>query len=123
MMESNTMIKSILALAGLLMMFGFTASAADQDRGAVLYKMYCTQCHGVTGNGKGINAPSMSVQPRDHTDTKEMSTRTDADLTKVIQHGGPSINKSVLMPVWGGNFTDADVKDLVAHLHTLFDAK
>lgn len=123
MMQLNVMIKPALAVVGALMVLSFTAGAAEQDRGAVLYKMYCTQCHGVTGNGKGINAPDMSVQPRDHTDTKEMSTRTDADLTKVIQHGGPSINKSVLMPVWGGNFSDSDIKALVVHLHTLFDAE
>lgn len=101
-----------------LLALGGTASA-DADHGAELYKLYCTQCHGVDGNGKGINAKAMSVAPRDHTDTKEMSARTDEELFKVIQQGGASINKSILMPVWGGNFTDDDIHALVAHLREL----
>ena len=92
---------------------------AEGDHGDELYKTYCTQCHGVTGDGKGVNAVHMSVQPRDHTDTKEMSARTDEDLFKVIQQGGKSINKSILMPVWGGNFSDDDIHALVAHLRKL----
>jgi cytochrome c oxidase cbb3-type subunit 3 len=73
----------------------------------------------VNGNGKGINAAHMSVQPRDHTDTKEMSARTDDELFKVIQQGGKSINKSVLMPIWGGNLSDDDIHALVGHLRKL----
>jgi len=92
---------------------------AEGDRADTLYTIYCTQCHGVNGNGKGINAATMSVAPRDHTDTKEMSARTDEELFKVIQQGGKSINKSVLMPVWGGNLSDDDIHALVGHLRKL----
>jgi len=115
-----------------LLAFGFIAqanaadpNAADPnaanhgDHGTVLYRIYCTQCHGVHGKGNGINAAQMSVQPHDHTDTKSMSTRTDAGLFKVIQQGGGSIDKSILMPVWGGNFTDADIHALVGHVREL----
>lgn len=92
---------------------------AEGERGDTLYKIYCTQCHGVNGDGKGVNAAAMSVAPRDHTDTKEMSARTDAELFKVIQQGGKSINKSILMPVWGGNLSDDEINALVAHLRKL----
>jgi cytochrome c oxidase cbb3-type subunit 3 len=95
------------------------AAPADNQRGAALYKVYCTQCHGQKGNGAGINAAHMTVLPRDHTDTAEMSARTDAELFKVIKHGGKSINKSVLMPMWGGNLSDTDIHALVAHLRKL----
>ena len=44
------------------------------------YQTYCVQCHGLKGNGKGINVADMSTQPRDHTDAKEMATRTDQEL-------------------------------------------
>lgn len=109
--------KNLLLAASLA---AFSALAhAEADRGTQLYTVYCTQCHGMHGNGKGINAASMSVQPRDHTDTKEMSARTDDELAKAIQHGGKSVNKSVLMPIWGGNLSDDDVHALVAHLRKL----
>lgn len=108
--------KKLLLVASLL---ALSVPVHAEDRGDTLYKAYCTQCHGVEGNGKGVNAAHMSVQPRDHTDTKEMSARTDDELFKVIQQGGPSINKSVLMPVWGRNFSDDDIHALVAHLRKL----
>ena len=109
--------KKILLAASLLAMSA--VAHAEADRGTQLYNVYCTQCHGAQGNGKGVNAAHMSVQPRDHTDTKEMSARTDDELFKVIQHGGKSINKSVLMPVWGGNLSDDDIHALVGHLRKL----
>jgi cytochrome c oxidase cbb3-type subunit 3 len=83
------------------------------------YKTYCTQCHGIQGNGKGLNIRDMSVQPRDHTDAKAMSGRSDEDLAKVIKEGGVAINKSVLMPPWGDEFSDEEVNNLVQYLRKL----
>jgi cytochrome c oxidase cbb3-type subunit 3 len=105
----------VMTLAGVTAL----AHAADDTRGKQLYTVYCTQCHGTQGDGKGMNAAFMSVQPRDHTDKKEMSARTDEELFKVIQQGGKSINKSVLMPAWNGNLKDDDIHALVAHLRAL----
>ncbi len=93
--------------------------AAASDTGADLYRAYCSQCHGVDGTGNGINASHMAVQPRNHTDRGEMSARTDEELVKVIRLGGKSINKSVLMPAWGHNLSDAQINLLVDHLRTL----
>ena len=110
-MSRTFLFVSLLSLAG--------AAHAEPDRGAQLYEVYCTQCHGLEGNGKGVNAAHMSVQPRDHTDTKEMSARTDEELFKAIKEGGKSVNKSVLMPIGGGNLSDDDIHALVGHLRTL----
>ena len=73
----------------------------------------------MNGDGKGLNIGDMSVQPRDHTDAKEMSTRTDDDLFKAIKEGGQSVNKSVLMPPWGGTFSDEEITKLVKYLRIL----
>jgi len=59
------------------------------------------------------------VQPRDHTDAKAMSGRSDDMIFKVIKEGGPSIDKSVLMPPWGDTLSDDEIKDLVAYLRKL----
>jgi len=83
------------------------------------YRTYCMQCHGMEGTGMGVNIQDMSVQPRDHSDSKAMSTRTDSELFKVIKEGGLSINKSSLMPPWADNFTDQEIHALVKHLRTL----
>ncbi len=87
------------------------------------YKAYCEQCHGTQGNGKGVNIRDMSVQPRDHTDAKAMSARSDESLYKVIKEGGTSISKSILMPSWEGTLSDEEIKDMVQHLRTLCKCK
>lgn len=97
--------------------------AQAQETAADNYKTYCVQCHGLEGNGKGINIRDMSTSPRDHTDAKAMSARSDDHLFKVIKEGGASINKSILMPSWGGTFSDEEIKDLVQYLRTLCKCK
>jgi cytochrome c oxidase cbb3-type subunit III len=100
-----------------------SVQAHAKETAADNYKAYCVQCHGMEGNGKGVNVRDMSVVPRDHTDAKSMSTRSDEDLFKVIKEGGASISKSVLMPPWAGTFSDEEIKDLVQHLRTLCKCK
>lgn len=110
----------VAALIGVMSMTVPTPSqAGDARHGQALYKSYCTQCHGLAGNGKGINTPHLSVQPRDHTDRAEMSARTDDDLFKAIKQGGQAVNKSILMPNWDGNLSDDEIRDLVAYLRQL----
>lgn len=102
-----------------LLALPMNAVAGDNSRGETLYETYCTQCHGLAGNGKGVNVPHLSVQPRDHTDRAEMSARTDEELFKAIKLGGQAVNKSILMPNWDGNLTDEEIRDLVAYLRRL----
>lgn len=92
---------------------------AEEASGKQLYTMYCTQCHGFDGRGRGVNAAHMTVLPRVHTDPVEMKARQDSDLFKVIKEGGASINKSVLMPSWKHNLSDEQIKKLVRHLRVL----
>ncbi len=94
-------------------------AAPDPGHGKQLYRAYCTQCHGVTGHGNGINAEQLSVQPRNHTDQSEMAARTDDELFKAIKEGGQAVNKSILMPNWDGNLQDSDIRDIVAYLRNL----
>ena len=113
-----TTINRVLAVVSLLLLPA-AAQAADAAHGKVLYRNYCTQCHGIQGNGKGVNAPHIAVQPRNHTDRAEMSARTDEDLFKAVKHGGQAVNKSILMPNWDGNLSDDEIHDIVAYLRQL----
>ena len=99
-------------------LMGSVTVLAAED-GETLYKTYCAQCHGIHGNGKGINVHDMSVQPRDHTDAREMSARSDEDLMKAIRGGGQSISKSVLMPPWSPALDDDEIHALVTYLRVL----
>ena len=44
-------------------------------------------------------------------------------IAKVIKEGGPSIDKSVLMPPWGDTLSDEEIKDMVQHLRMLCKCK
>lgn len=63
------------------------------------YRTYCMQCHGLAGDGMGVNIQDMSVQPRNHTDKKTMGTRTDTELFKVIKEGGLLSTNHLLCPL------------------------
>ncbi|PKO84864.1 MAG: cytochrome C class I [Betaproteobacteria bacterium HGW-Betaproteobacteria-11] len=104
-------------------LLAYTAQAQAKETAADNYKAYCVQCHGMEGNGNGVNIRDMSVIPRDHTDSKAMSGRADDMLFKVIKEGGTSISKSVLMPQWEGVLSDEEIKDLVLHLRVLCKCK
>lgn len=111
---------SILAFTLLAATTGSPALlAADTENGRTLYRGYCAQCHGLEGDGFGVNAPDMEVAPKDHTETKEMQARSDADLFKAIKQGGKAVDKSVLMPNWDANMSDDEIRDLVAYLRIL----
>jgi len=113
------MFNKILFVAFLLLSIHAQAKESAADN----YKAYCVQCHGMEGNGKGINIRDMSVQPRDHTDAKAMSARSDDQLFKVIKEGGTSISKSILMPNWGDVLSDEEIRDMILHLRALCKCK
>jgi len=95
------------------------ADSKTVSSGEMLYQVYCVQCHGLEGDGYGINVVDMEVLPKDHTDTEEMKARTDDDLFKAIKHGGKAVDKSVLMPNWDANLSDDQINDLVKYLRVL----
>jgi mono/diheme cytochrome c family protein len=96
-----------------------TDRPAPKGRAQLVYQMYCSQCHGINGDGKGINAPSLFVAPRNHTSPQEMGMLTDDRIYAAIRYGGTAVGKSALMPSWGGVLKDSDIKLLVEHLRLL----
>ncbi|MBE9504784.1 MAG: cytochrome c [Proteobacteria bacterium] len=83
------------------------------------YRLYCSQCHGLTGNGEGIDKPTMGVAPKIHNNAEEMIKLKDADIYTVTAQGGASVTKSALMPPWEGVMSEAEIKDMVKYLREL----
>lgn len=90
-----------------------------EETGKRLYVAICAYCHGVNGDGFGLNAPNLAVPPRDHTDASYMASRTDEQLFAVIKYGGGAQGRSNLMPPWGGRLSDREITALVAYVRTL----
>ena len=89
------------------------------NRAHALYQLYCTQCHGLKGDGRGINARSLFISPRNHTSADEMSMLTDDRLFAAIKFGGTAVGKSALMPAWNGTIADPDLRLLVGYVRSL----
>ncbi|MDA8325693.1 MAG: cytochrome c [Nitrospiraceae bacterium] len=92
--------------------------AWPQDRGKTIYDAWCSQCHGIKGDGKGYAADFVFPKPRDFTrGTYKYKTTptgyptTDADIARIIRNGNPGTT----MPAWK-RFSDADVNALVRYI-------
>ncbi len=83
------------------------------------YQFYCAQCHGVKGKGNGINAPFLTVPPRDHTKASYLETRSDEQLFTAIKHGGLSVGRAPCMPSWGNTLDDTLIQSLVRYIREL----
>lgn len=83
------------------------------------YQFYCAQCHGTDGHGKGINAPYLTVPPRDHTKADYLETRTDEHLFTAIQQGGLAVGRAPCMPSWGHTLDDDTIHSLVSYIREL----
>ena len=83
------------------------------------YQFYCAQCHGTDGHGKGINAPHLTVPPRDHTKADYLETRTDEHLFTAIQQGGLSVGRAPCMPSWGHTLDENTIHSLVSYIREL----
>ena len=78
----------------------------------------CTPCHGDSGKGDGPLADTLGegVKPRNLSDAKLLSARTDEFLFKVVKSGGVSVGFSESMPSWNETFTDAEIKQIVQYV-------
>lgn len=103
-------------------MAGATPSVAEDVE--KVFKFYCAQCHGLNGDGKGINVTEdFPVTPRAFNNAAEMNKLTDADLRNVITEGGPIASKSEMMPPWGKTLSSEDINALVKKLRDLCQCK
>jgi len=94
--------------------------AQDDDLGRRTYEKYCSQCHGVEGDGQGDAAVHLLPKPRDFTTGKyKLRTTpsgqlpTDSDLERVVRLGMPYTS----MPPWP-QLSDAEVKAVVQYIKT-----
>jgi len=113
-MKNIGLIFSAALIGGAMLISAAPASA--KEKAADNYKLYCVQCHGTKGIGRGINAPALSVQPRNHVSATDMGQLTDDSVFKAIKEGGVAVGKSTQMPPFGAILSDDEVKEMVAHL-------
>lgn len=88
------------------------------EKAASLYKDLCASCHGTTGKGDGSAAAALNPKPKDLTNCKAMAADSNETLLKIIKGGGQSVERSPMMPAFGGALNDQQINDLVAYVRS-----
>jgi mono/diheme cytochrome c family protein len=92
---------------------------ASLERGQVIYKEYCSQCHGAEGKGDGPAASGLNPKPAIHANMAFDQLPMDY-LYNVVNHGGRSVGKSPSMPYWNLTIGQQGVADVIAFLRATF---
>jgi mono/diheme cytochrome c family protein len=102
----RTIIIPVLLL-GLSALSSSNAFAGDPLQGGAIYAKHCAGCHG--GNGIGIIAGTPNLAGN-----TQLMVRPDFELMIAIQMG------KGIMPAFQGRLTDAQMRDVIAHIRTFF---
>jgi hypothetical protein len=94
----------------------------QQTLGRHLNDLYCERCHNPESTVERVsNFDNLEVKPHPFTEGDTLNKISDADLTAIIGHGGPALNKSALMPAWGNTLSKSDVQALIAYIRAISD--
>jgi mono/diheme cytochrome c family protein len=93
-----------------------------QNVGRQLNESYCSRCHDPESTAERVsNHDNLNAKPHAFTEGSFLNTLSDADLSSIIAHGGPALNRSPEMPPYGATLHKADVEALIAYIRAVSD--
>ena len=99
-----------------------TALDYQQRLGSILADQYCNRCHDSESSAQRVsNFDNLEVKPHSFDDGSTLNKMSDADLTSIILHGGPALNRSALMPPYGNTLSASDVRALISYTRAVAD--
>jgi mono/diheme cytochrome c family protein len=94
----------------------------QQQVGFQLDDKYCARCHNPESSPERVsNYDNLEVKPHPFTEGDTLNKMSDADLTAIIGHGGPALNKSALMPPYGYTLSKAEIEALISYIRLISD--
>lgn len=94
----------------------------QQTLGKRINDQYCDRCHNAESTVERVsNYDNLEIKPHPFTEGDTLNKMSDADLTAIITHGGPALNKSALMPAWGNTLSKSDIQALIAYIRAVSD--
>jgi mono/diheme cytochrome c family protein len=138
--DSSGQVTAIVTLGGMAGRYQVAASSTDkaekkisltieeialgyqQTLGRNLNDQYCERCHNPESTVERVsNFDNLEIKPHAFTEGETFNKLTDADLTAIISHGGPALNKSALMPAWGNTLNHSDIQALISYIRAISD--
>ncbi len=90
--------------------------------GYQLGEKYCARCHNPESTPERVsNFDNLEVKPHAFTEGDTLNKMSDADLTAIISHGGPALNKSALMPPYGYTLSKTEMQALISFIRLVSD--
>jgi mono/diheme cytochrome c family protein len=94
----------------------------EQQLGYQLDDKYCARCHNPESTPERVsNYDNLEVKPHPFTEGDTLNKMTDADLIAIINHGGPALNKSALMPPYGYTLSKTEIQALISYIRLISD--
>jgi mono/diheme cytochrome c family protein len=94
----------------------------QQQVGYQLDDKYCARCHNPESTAERVsNYDNLEVKPHAFTEGDILNKMSDDELTAIISHGGPALNKSALMPPYGYTLSKTDIEALIAYIRLISD--
>jgi len=94
----------------------------QQQLGFQLDDKYCARCHNPESSAERVsNYDNLEVKPHPFTEGDTLNKMSDAELTAIISHGGPALNKSALMPPYGYTLSKTEIEALIAYIRLISD--
>ena len=94
----------------------------QQVLGLKLNQHYCERCHNSESTPERVsNYDNLDVKPHAFTDGDYLDKMSDDDLTAIITHGGPALNRSPQMPPYGYTLSKSDIQALLAYIRAVAD--
>ena len=94
----------------------------QQQVGFRLDDKYCSRCHNPESSAERVsNYDNLAVKPHPFTEGDTLNKMSDAELTAIISHGGPALNKSALMPPYGYTLSKPEIEALIAYIRLISD--
>jgi mono/diheme cytochrome c family protein len=138
--DSSGQLTTNVTLSGMAGRYQLTASTIDKSRkgvqltieeialgyqqslGRQLNDQNCERCHNPESTVERVsNFDNLEIKPHPFTDGDTLNKISDADLTAIISHGGPALNKSALMPAWGNTLSKSDIQALITYIRAISD--
>lgn len=99
-----------------------TALSYQQQLGYLLGAKYCARCHDPESSADQVsNHDNLDVKPHAFAEGDALNRISDADLAAIIQHGGPALNRSALMPPFGNTLSSAETQAVMAYIRAAAD--
>lgn len=94
----------------------------QQQVGYEVNQKYCSRCHDSESTAEQVsNYDNLAVKPHSFTSGDIYNKLSDSDLANIIEHGGPAVNRSALMPSYGWTLNKSEMQAVTAYIRLVSD--